>query len=320
MFLWASLAWSFFIEGVGMWTAKRIRERMLVLQHLPPGMESLYRRIHEEVEPCYRHDLRHSLQLIVSAIKPLSLDEIAIALSLMDRPQRWSDIDVRLNPGVFFQRACPHLIKINENNMVSLIHLSCKDYLVEIQMTDNQPNTFHIDKTAANLGMGLDCLSYVGLDDFAKYDLGRACGQFQFLSYAHQYWIHHLRDSSDQANNIWRYLYRIFDSETKGFRWYDNSELVIQLWNHGLLGLLEIAARPPFNFNLNVIDAYSGDHFIHIVVADIRQFPLDILKSTTGLGLDINGRTRFGQTLLHRCIKDWQDENTSILQREECGN
>ena len=264
-----------------MWTAKRVRERMLVLQQLPPGMELLYRRILEEVEPCYRHDLRHSLQLIVSAIKPLSLEEIAIASSLMDRPRRWNDIDVQLNPGVFFQRACPHLVKIDKNNMVSLIHLSYK-----VRITDNQPNPFHIDITAANLAMGLDCLLYIGIDDFAQYDLGRASGQFQFFSYAYQYWIHHLTDRSDQANDIWRYLSRLYDPGTKGFRWYDNSKLVIRLWNYGLVGLLEIAAWPPFNFNLNVTDASSGDHFIHVVVADIQQIPFDTLKSLTSLGLE----------------------------------
>jgi ankyrin repeat protein len=315
MFLWASLAWAFFTDGVGVWTKKTIRERLQVLQLLPPGMEALYQRILDEVDPKYRDDLLHSLQIIVSASNPLHVDEIAIALALRDRPRKLCDIDARLNMHAFFRRACPHLIKIDQAGMISLIHLSCKDYLGEVRMIGNRPNTFHIDMAAANLEVGLDCISYVGLDDFANRSLEDACEQNRFLMYAYLHWYHHLRDRSDRAQEIWSYFSRLFDHNMGCFRWYDNSELVIVMWNHGLDGLFALAANPPFHLDLNVTDGH-GDHFIHIVVTDIRRFPLDRVKFLTGLGLDINGRTRFGQTLLHRCIREWQDEQDSFLQEK----
>lgn len=309
IFLWASLAWSFLIEGVGIWTEKKIRERLQVLQRLPAGMKSLYRRILDDVDPGYRNDLLLCLQLIVSAARPLDIAQVEIALALRDRPRRLRDIERRLNIRAFFRRACPHLVKVDQDGMISLVHVSCKDYLVGIRMiSEDQPAVFHIDTAAANLDIGLDCLSYISLGDFTyQTSLESACEENKFLSYAHQYWLHHLAGRNDRARDIWFYLSRLFDHSTKRFRWYDESELVIRLWNSGLDRLLELAAEPPFQLGLNVTDIHR-DHFIHTVVTNIRKLPVDSLRYLTALGLDINGQTRFKQTLLHRCIAEWKNE------------
>ncbi|KAK4108082.1 hypothetical protein N656DRAFT_452244 [Canariomyces notabilis] len=304
MFLWASLAWAYFIDGVGIWTEIMLRERLQVLQLLPPGMEALYQRILDKVEPKYRHDLLHSLQLIVSATRPLYVNEIAIALALRDRPQRLCDIDARLNMHAFFRRACPHLIRVDDTGTISLVHLSCKDYLTSVRMVNNKLNTFHIDMAAANFDFGLDCLLYVSLDDFANSELGQACAQNKFLRYAYLHWYQHLKDRGDRVQEIWWYFARLFDHHMRCFRWYDNRDIVLDLWDHGLDCLFEPAATPPVRLDLNVTNE-RGDHFIRIVVAEIRRFPLNRVQFLTGLGLDINGRTRFGQTLLHRCIQEW---------------
>lgn len=145
MFLWASLAWAFFTDGVGIWTKKIIAQRLQVLQHLLPGMESLYQRILDEVGLRYRNDLLHSLHLIVSAAKPLTVDDLSIALASRERRDGLRDIDPRLNVQAFFRSACPHLIKIGKTGMVTLVHLSCKDYLIGAPMMNNKPNNSHID-------------------------------------------------------------------------------------------------------------------------------------------------------------------------------
>ena len=64
--------------------------------------------------------------------------------------------------------------------------------------------------------------------------------------------------------------------------------------------------------DLNMVDT-QGDHFIHLVVSEAYKFPLESVKFLTGLGSRINGRTKLGQTILHRCISEWQDEMTSLL-------
>ncbi|KAK4207908.1 hypothetical protein QBC37DRAFT_264704, partial [Rhypophila decipiens] len=214
MFLWASLAWSYFIGGVGIWRENTIREQLEVLQLLPPGMVPLYQRILDGIDPRYRADLLHALQLIVAAVRPLTVDEIAIALALRGRPRRLCDLDAPSSAGIqsFFQRACPYLLKTDESGLVSLIHLSCRDYLVQIREIDHQPNKFYIDEPAANLAMGLDCLSYLGMDGFTTYNFisGRTLFErHSFLRYAHEYWDVHLRDRNDQVEDIWLYVSRL---------------------------------------------------------------------------------------------------------------
>lgn len=318
MFLWASLAWAFFTDGVGIWTKKIIAQRLQVLQHLLPGMESLYQRTLDEVGLRYRNDLLHSLHPIVSAAKPLTVDDLSIALASRERRDELRDIDPRLNVQAFFRSACPHLIRIGKTGMGTLVHLSCKDYLIGAPMMNNKPNNSHIDAVTANLEMGLDCLSYLALDGFATHDLGIACEQHKFLSYAYEYWFHHLEGRNDLAEDIWHYLSRLFDLSTKRVRWYDISELVLRLWHHNLYCLFESGVKPPFQLSLNITDTY-GDHFIHVVVTNMRKLPLEAMRFLTSLGLDINGRTRFRQALLHRCIREWQGEQDLAILREESG-
>lgn len=315
MFLWASLAWSYFTGGVGTWTRAILQQRLQDLQHLPPGMEILYHRILASVDSKNHAELLEALQWIVAAARPLTTDEIAIALALRKRPRKKRYIDIRLNIQAFFKRTCPHLVKIGRYGAVTLVHLSFKDYLLETleinNGTERIPNTFHIDLTGVNFEIGLDCLSYVVLDDFANEPLAAVTRQHKFFNYAYHNWLGHLAGRNDRISEIWVYFIRLIDHMTKLLRWYDTSDVIISLWTHSLSRLFEPAVE--FGMDLNVVDT-QGDHFIHLVVPEVGKFPLESVKFLTGLGLSINGRTQFGQTLLRRCISEWQDEMSSLLE------
>lgn len=314
MFLWASLAWSFFTGGVGTWTRAILQQRLQDLQHLPPGMETLYHRILASVDSKYHAELLEVLQWIVAAARPLTTDEIAIALALRKRPRTKRYIDIRLNIRAFFKRTCPHVVKVSPYGTVTLVHLSFKDYLLETleinNGTEHIPNTFHIDLTGVNFEIGLDCLSYIVLDDFANESLAAVTREHVFFNYAYHNWLGHLAGRNDRISEIWVYFIRLIDHMTKLLRWYDTNKVIISLWTHGLSRLFEPAVE--FGMDLNVVDT-RGDHFIHLVVPELGKFPLESVKFLTGLGLSINGRTQFGQTLLLRCISEWQDEMSNLL-------
>jgi ankyrin repeat protein len=318
MFLWASLAWSYFTGGVGTWTRTILQQRLQDLQHLPPGMETLYHRILVSVDSRNQAELLEALQWIVAAARPLTTDEIGIALALRKRPRKKRYIDIRLNILAFFKRTCPHLVKVSQSGIITLVHLSFRDYLLESLEINNGteciPNTFHIDLTRVNFEVGLDCLSYIVLDDFVKERFAVVSEEHKFFNYAYHNWLGHLAGRNDRASEIWVYFIRLIDHKTKLLRWYDTNEVIISLWAHSLFRLFEPAVE--FGMDLNVADML-GDHFIHLVVPEVSKFPLESVKFLTGLGLNINGRTRFGQTLLQRCIAEWQDEMSSLLHSAE---
>jgi ankyrin repeat protein len=316
MFLWASLAWSFFTGGIGTWTRAILQQRLQDLQHLPPGMENLYHRILASVDSKIHAELLQALQWIVAAARPLTTDEIAIALALRKRPRKKRYIDIRLNIQAFFKKTCPHLVKVHRG-AITLVHLSFKDFLLETleisNGTERIPNTFHIDLSEVNFEIGLDCLSYIVLDDFANKPLAVVTQEHKVFNYAYHSWLGHLAGRNDRISEIWGYFIRLIDHGTKLLRWYDTNEVIISLWTHNLSRLFEPAVE--FGMDLNVADA-RGDHFIHLIVPEVRggKFPLESVKFLTGLSLSINGRNQFGQTLLHRCISEWQDEMSSLAE------
>lgn len=315
MFLWASLAWSFFIGDVGTWTKTILKQRLQDLQHLPPGMETLYHRILTSIDSRYHAELLEAFQWIVAAARPLTTNEIAIPLALRKRPWKKRFIDFRLNVPIFLKRTCPHLIKVDLDGTITLVHLSFKEYLLETSELDNGtehvPNTFHIDLTKTNLEIGLDCLSYVVLDDFINKKLAVVIRENEFFDYAYNNWLGHVAGRNDRISEIWVHFVKLLNFATKLLRWYDTNEVIISLWEHSLSGLYEPAVR--FGMDLNVVDR-QGNHFIHTVVPDPAKFPLESVKYLTGLGLSINGRTRYGQTLLHLCLSEFQNASFTLFE------
>lgn len=317
MFLWAALAWAFFTEGCGIWTKSTIRQRLQDLQRLPPGMEGLYYRILASVDGKSHSELLQTFQWIIVSRRPLTIKEMTVALALREKPRKKCDVALRISIENFLKKTCAHLVKISQTGAITFVHQSFRDYLLQTleinSSTGRMTNTFHVDKRAADLEVGLDCIAYVVLDDFANNSLQDA-RRHVFFEYAAENWMLHLEGRNDKIDEIWVFFSRLVDPKTKCLRWFDTSQTIINIWMHDLSGLFEPAVK--LGLDLNVYDG-RGDHFIHVVVPEIRKFPLQSVKYVTHLGLNINGRTRFGQTLLHRCVSGWQDEMDDLLRLSE---
>ncbi|KAJ4357509.1 uncharacterized protein N0V89_002085 [Didymosphaeria variabile] len=309
MFLWATLAWSLFTEGVGMWTRGLVQQKLEGLRQVPAGIESLYHRMLALLDKRIATELLAALKWIVAAPVPLTVNEIAVALSLRARPRKSEQLDIPFNMRMFFKKSCPHLIKIDGSGLIKLVHLSFRTFLLETKFAKDGshkvPNPFHFALDPVNYDMGLDCLSYITLDDFADESLEEA-QQHLLFSYCHKHWIHHLQFIADGFDDVFVYFFKLLNFETKQLRWYDTSKIIFQLWDRGLAKLFEPAAR--FGMNLNVFDE-SGDHFIHHVCSGPKCIVVieDTTRWLVGLGVDLNGRTYFGQTLLHKCLINWHD-------------
>ncbi|KAH6893443.1 ankyrin repeat-containing domain protein [Thelonectria olida] len=311
MFLWAKLAWSYFIDGVGLWTRPLLEQKLEELQGLPPGMDVLYHRILSSVDKRMRPELLQAFQWIVVATRPLTITEISIALGLRHRPRRAAGIKVQLNMRNFFKKLCPHLVKVDERDVITLVHQSFKDFLLQTtQVADIErpiPNEFFINRNATCYESGLDCLAYLGMSDFEDWeplwdltglypvlrdDVPRV---FPFLDYSRHEWASHLRNLDD-GDEAWRYFYGTVNRKQK-MRWAPANPLIFWLFKQRMKGLLRRAARE--GFDMNQVDS-QGAHIVHIAVQYIKEMVFEDVDFLLSLGADINGRDAHGQTLLHR--------------------
>ncbi|KAL6820027.1 ankyrin repeat-containing domain protein [Trichoderma camerunense] len=314
MFLWAHLAWEYFIDGVALWTTKLLRQRLENLQHLPPGIDTLYYRILSKVNIKMTEEVRQCFAWILVAARPLSIEEMSIALALRERPSCLADIDIRLNLRNFFKVVCPHLIKVDDKGLVSFVHQSFAEFLretnVKVDIERRVSNNFRIDYDKARYSSGLDCLLYLALDDFnaepeiwvEKHFTQRIntslFNKYKFLNYS-LLWPIHLQ-TLDDDDAAWDHYAATLEGNDRHMRWAPFNPPWFFLWSEGLKGLLKRSVRHGLNINALSSD---GKHIIH---AAIRRFGTNWLQDVSfllDLGADINGKDDIGQTLLHRLIR-----------------
>lgn len=306
-FLWASLAWAFFIDGVGVWSMSLVRNKLDGLRHIPPGMDSIYYRIMSSVDQSLVPDLYATLQWIIVAARPITVDELAVALAIRSRPQKYEDVEPIFNIRAFLKKSCPHLVKVDDTGVIKLVHLSFKTYLHETSsVLDGEhwkPNTFYVDLKQATMNIGLDCLSYLTLNEFLTESLEEVL-QHELFPYARQYWLFHLQSRNDETARMAQYFLKLFEPYTKECRWYNTGHLLFQLSKYGLESLLKLAGV--FGVNLNVFND-TGNHLIHHIVSQKKPFPLEMVRPLIDHGLDVNGRSSLQQTVLFKYIIEWHD-------------
>ncbi|KAJ5681780.1 uncharacterized protein N7477_001720 [Penicillium maclennaniae] len=161
-FLWASLAWAHFKDGVGSWTKDLLHQRLHKLQHLPPGMDSLYHRLLCSVDQRLHIELFHVLQWIVAARRPLNVSEMSVALALVEKPPCARDMNIKLSLRGFLRRVCPHLIRVDGQGNITLVHHSFKAFLLDARQVNfnqgKENNKFHLDMNQVDIQLGRDCM------------------------------------------------------------------------------------------------------------------------------------------------------------------
>lgn len=221
MFLWAKLAWTYFIDGVGLWTKSTLDRKITELRQLPPGLDALYYRILTKIDKSYWNDIIHVLSWMAVAPRPLKLDELPTALALKGRPEKVGDMEMGFNLPQFLGSYLPHLVKVHENGDITTVHQSFKEFLLQTKelFETRERNPFFIDKYDSNYEAGLSCLCYLGLDDYNSEDRLRSIlwnemgfpsrspekdrlfSRYPFLQYSMEHWAFHLTASNNDRKD-----------------------------------------------------------------------------------------------------------------------
>ena len=188
-----------------------------LLSDLPPKVSDAYERILSRSSDNVR--ARILLQLIVAATRPLSLQEVNIALTLAtQKGSCTSHRELDLWPSDGFkstiQNMCGLLVSVHDGK-VSLIHQTAREFLVRnIELPELQSGKWqgYLNMATAHGTMSQVCLDYLNFDDFASISVDQLdhddCPQQgdkpYLLNYAALNWaIHYVSKNSEQAKDSW---------------------------------------------------------------------------------------------------------------------
>ncbi|KAL1969261.1 hypothetical protein VTN77DRAFT_9453 [Rasamsonia byssochlamydoides] len=202
-YLWASLAFSELEKNPGIAT-ERLQEK---LDELPPTVEAAYEKILARSKDIKK--TRKILQIVVTAARPLTLDELNVALASTETVSAEGLI---LEPAATFkatlQASCGSFLDI-KNSRVHLIHQSAKRFLLNLES-----GTASVNPTNWKCSLNVDeshyilaeiCTSYLLLPKFEKRlvdfeeQLLPDVAQHPFLSYAATHWPSHVQQSGMKA-------------------------------------------------------------------------------------------------------------------------
>ena len=203
-FLWVSLVLGILDE------TPEASERGLqrILRNLPKDLDTVYDKILGGSRDPLR--AKRILNIIVAAARPLTLDEMNIALAIETHHKSVKDLESDLLPAFrgAVKALCGLFVRVIDNK-IYLVHQTAKEYLVEGSGTQDPSvgvwkhslNPVESNSVIANI-----CARYLLLADFETNplivhfgsmeqwdDVDHYTNRHMFLDYAAKHWAHHFR-------------------------------------------------------------------------------------------------------------------------------
>ena len=279
-----------------------------------------YRKILENrsIDSVYEHLLAKStnvdrskqlLQIVLAAVRPLTLDELNVASAVNMRQRSFKELEADLVHPVenHVKAVCGHFIRIIRNE-VYLVHQTAREFLLRQQELDSlayDSAWYHsLTLEDCNDALHRSCVSYLFLKAVAEDE--DVNSTWCFLDYAFEYWAKHYRDMD------------LIDTD---------HDLMDGVFNIGLemsqlcySGQFSLAHRLVLH-----IDHWrysSHDKAINPLLDTLIQRLLD------DASVDANATDDSGQTFLHcasaissgRLVRMMLDHGASISTTDRCGN
>lgn len=194
------------------------------LRTLPRTLEETYARILLSIDEELRDDALKLLKWLAFSARPLALAEMAEVFAIDhsesiprfdpdQRPRDPRDLLDLCSSLVSISYTVPRDIgyvnplrlvpdSVSYSGMLSLAHLSVKEYLTSDQVKKSSVSSFHLDKKLSDTAVSQDCLAYIL--QFDTLDHLKRCTEasVSFGRYAAEFWIVHARseDCSIQDN------------------------------------------------------------------------------------------------------------------------
>jgi len=292
-----------------------------ILEELPDSLDETYERILMEIRKPNQGHAHRLLQCLVTAVRPLRVEELAEVLAFDFKPEgipklnlswRWEDQEEAV------MSACSSLViivKDGDSRIVQFSHFSVKEFLTANRLAEpiRDVTRYHIRLEAAHTILAQACLGVLlQLDDRVDRDNIK---DFPLARYAAQYWPTHAR-FENASSRIMDGMKSLFDADEPHFAtwlWIHNEDgsgggikyfmrpkkpEAVPLYYAAMLGLRDLAehliAEHPEQVNGSGGRQASPMH----IAAEAGH--ADILSSLIEHGAIVDGRDGIGQTPLLR--------------------
>ncbi|KAF4468392.1 ankyrin repeats (3 copies) domain-containing [Fusarium albosuccineum] len=196
MFLAAVLAWEDFQRGL-LWNEDVVYQKLEKVVSVGTSMASFYNRLMDKIDAAMLDDALSIFSILAAAARPLSETEIGTILGICRSRRhitRSTDFEPFRNLNTIMAETLPDLVTIQDDNTVTFVHLSFKDYLTSQERFSQVIQTGRQDITKA-------CLVYLKLRDLLqsatdKTQHDELSTQFPLLPYASRHFCWHINKVS----------------------------------------------------------------------------------------------------------------------------
>jgi ankyrin repeat protein len=325
-FLWVGFAMHELLQKT---TCTEVLE---TLTKIPRGLFAVYSRLLLQIPEERRETSRQILQWVSTALRPLSLAELASA------------VDVEATPGLITTKQairdkiafCGPFLKIERDfwglEIVGLVHQSAQDYLLR-EATDSNPilETFRIKPESAHMDLARTCLDRFvrqGMNDLSSYESSGVFAALDpLLGYAIDQVPNHVQKCPTFVSQLSGTIIRIaeFDHNVRAHlgpestsAWVRMPALHIACYM-GILPwaqtILKRTIRNP-RIRRRLEEGAGVLKFTPLQIA-VRYNQTAVVKFLVDRGANVNTQDLFGQTALHEAVMHKDEELIRLLL--DCG-
>ncbi|KAE8553411.1 hypothetical protein EYB25_004793 [Talaromyces marneffei] len=214
-YLWLCLA----IDDIKTTLKHSLRPDRETIPPLPKNVPEAYERILDRVSPDQKPKVETILRIIIGARRPLTVQEMAMALGVATTPGAETATEAGLSTNALdkkIRQLCGLFVFIKESK-IYLIHQTAREFL--IRKHDGSSNMhWHLDQRKTEVQMTEICVKYLLMDDLVSND-GESVGSL--LDYSAENWADHFRDVGSPEDEVVNLVWKLYDVSTERFRlWF----------------------------------------------------------------------------------------------------
>ena len=229
-YLWSKLIFDIIQDEIEL-SSTKLKE---IIGTLPSTVDQAYEAILSRIWDRERPRAQKLLRIIVAAKRPLTLQEMNIALAIEDHHRSYEDLDLR-NEARFettVRNLCGLFVSVIDQK-VYLIHQTAKEFLIAKSEAVVGRWQHSIDLMASELLMARTCIIYLMFTIFNDGFVGEITSyesaikqqteNHGYLSYAARFWAAHYRQAQKRATyEILQSVLKICDTHSPRFQnWFD---------------------------------------------------------------------------------------------------